>query len=142
MVVVEVVEVVKVVKVVKVVAVATRHLQLGLGRFLAERDQRLDPVALDDEPLVVRRHEQVGDGRRREPAHRQRRRRVARAEVRDERRHRRHVDGLDRRVGGAEGDERAERRRRLEVAVGDARPVLHLDVGRADQRLRDEGGGP
>ena len=87
------------------------------------------------------RHEQVGDRRRREPAHRQRRRRVARAEVRDERRHRRHVDGLDRRVGGAEGDERAERRRRLEVAVGDARPVLHLDVGRADQRLREEGGG-
>jgi hypothetical protein len=43
--------------------------ELGIGGRVGERDERLDAVALDEQPLVVRRYAKVGHGASGEPLH-------------------------------------------------------------------------
>ena len=113
-------------------------LELRLHGLLSERHERLDAVTVEQQPLVVRRHEQVGDRSGAQPSHRAADASISRgdAQVRHERRHGHHVDGLDHIILRTMPDERAERRGGLEVALGHTRPVHHLRRCRTQQRVQ------
>ena len=113
-------------------------LELRLHSLLSEQHERLDAVTVEQQPLIMRRHEQIGHRSGAQPSHRAADAPIGRGDtqMRHERRHGHHVDGLDHIVLRTMPDERAERRGGLEVALGHTRPVHHLRRCRTQQRVQ------